>query len=76
VRASVLVLECLYVGLDGSSTVEHTGLDIGHVLAETVVLVTNLVSQLSGVAHNNDGDLSVHRLDLLKGSENKDCSLS
>lgn len=75
-RASVLILECLHVGLDGSSTIEHTGLDIGHVLAEAVVLVTDLVSQLSGVAHNNDGDLSVHRLDLLKGSENEDSCLS
>ncbi len=52
------------------------GVYVRHVLAEAVVLVTDLVSQLSGVAHNNDGDLSVHRLDLLKGSENKDCSLS
>jgi hypothetical protein len=75
-RASFLVLERLHVGLDGSTTIEDTGLDVGHVLAETVVLVADLVGQLTSVAHDNHRDLSVHGLNLLKGSKNEDSSLT
>lgn len=76
VRASVLVLNDLDILLDWSTAVEHASLDVGHILAETVVLVANLESQLASVAHNKDGDLAINGLDLLKGGQDKDCSLS
>lgn len=76
VRAGLLVLERLHIGLDGSTTIEDTGLDVGHVLAEAVVLVADLVGQLTSVTHDNHRDLSVHGLDLLKRSENEDSSLT
>ena len=76
VRASVLVLENLHVLLDGSSTVEDARLDVGHVLAEAVVLIANLVSQLTSVAHDHDRDLSVDRLNLLQSRQDEDGSLS
>jgi hypothetical protein len=76
VGASLLVLQGLNVLLDGSTTVEDTGLDIGHVLAEAVVLVANLVGELTSVAHDHHGDLSVDGLNLLESGENKDSSLT
>jgi hypothetical protein len=76
VRASLLVLQGLDIRLDGGTAIEHTSLDVRHVLAEAVILVPNLVGQLTGVAHDNDRDLSVHRLNLLKGREDKDGRLS
>lgn len=75
-RASLLVLQGLHVGLDGCTAVEDASLDAGHVLAETVVLVANLVGQLASVAHDDDRDLAINRLELLEGGENKDGSLT
>lgn len=66
VRASVFALESLDVVLDGSTTVEDTSLDVRHVLAESVVLVSDLVGQLTSVAHDDNRDLAVDGLDLLK----------
>lgn len=54
VRASILVLKGLHVGLDGSTTIEDASLDVGHVLAETFVLIANLVGQLTSVAHDDN----------------------
>jgi hypothetical protein len=54
VRASVLALESLDVVLDGSAAVEDTGLDVRHVLAESVVLISDLVGQLTSVAHDDN----------------------
>lgn len=76
VGTGILVLQCLHIRLDGSTAVEDTSLDVRHVLAETVVLIANLVGQLSSVAHNNDRDLAVDGLNLLQSSKNKDCGLS
>jgi hypothetical protein len=76
VRASVLVLESLNVVLDGGATIEDARLDVGHVLAESVVLVSNLVGQLTSVAHDDNGDLAIDGLDLLKRGQDKDGSLS
>lgn len=76
VRASLLVLESLNIVLNGGTTVEDSSLDVGHVLAEAVVLITDLVGQLTSVAHDNNGYLSVHRFDLLKSGKNEDSSLS
>lgn len=76
VRAGVLALEDFGVFHDGSASIEDTCLDVRHVFAEPVVLVANLVSQLTSVAHNDDGNFSIDGLDLLEGSENEDSCLS
>src|SRR5690606_35378942 len=76
VGAGVLVLDLLHVLLDGSTAVEDLSLDVGHVLAEAVVLVLDLEGQLASVAHDEDRNLAVDRLDLLKGGENEDGRLS
>jgi hypothetical protein len=54
VRVGLLVLENVDVVLNGSTAVEHRGLDVRKVLAETCVLVLDLESQLAGVAHDQD----------------------
>lgn len=76
VRASLLVLQGLHVGLDWSTTIEDTSLDVGHVLAEAVVLVANLVSKLTSVAHDHNRNLAINRLNLLQSGEHKDGSLT
>ena len=75
VGASILILQDLHVGLDGSTTVKDASGDLGHVLAESIVLIANLVGQLARVAHDNNGDFSVDRLDLLESREDKGSSL-
>jgi hypothetical protein len=70
VRMGVLVAEHLDILLHRSSSVEELG--------EAVVLVPNLVGQLTGVAHDEDGrdtglGLLVH---LLESRKNEDGSLS
>lgn len=74
--ASILVLQSLHVGLDGSTTIEDASLDVRHVLAKAVVLIANLVGQLASVAHHHNGDFTVDGLDLLESGENKDGSLT
>lgn len=76
VRVSILALQDLGVFLDGSTTVEHTGLDVGHVLGESIVLIANLECQLTGVAHDQNRALAGDRLHLLQSGEDEDSSLS
>jgi hypothetical protein len=76
VGVGILVLEDLGVLGDGRATVEHSRLDIRHVLAETVVLVANLEGQFTGVAHDQDRTLAGDRLDLLQRRENEDSRLT
>ena len=76
VRALVLGLEDLDVVLDLGSSVEDRSSKVGHELGESSVLVLDLVGELSGVAENDDGDLSIDGLDLLKGGEDEDGGLS
>lgn len=76
VGVGVLVLEDLGILLDRSTAVEHAGLDVGHVLGESVVLVANLECQLTSVAHDQDGALAGHRLHLLQSGEHENSSLS
>jgi hypothetical protein len=78
VGVGVLVGEKLDVCLDGCSAVEDTDPDIGEELGETVVLVSDLIGQLTSVAHNqNRGDTSLGLLvHLLQGSEDEDGCLS
>lgn len=75
-RMGLLVLEDFGILLDRSTTVEDTSLDVGHVLAEAVVLVANLEGQLAGMAHDQDGTLASNRLDLLKGGKDEDSRLT
>jgi hypothetical protein len=75
---SVLVAEQLDVLLNRGTSVENTNPDIGKELGETVVFVSNLVRQLTCVAHDEDGrdtwlGLLIH---LLERSKDKDCGLS
>lgn len=76
VRTSLLVLQNLHVVLDGRTAIKDTSLDVRHVLAEAVVLIANLVGQLTSVAHDHNRDLAIDRLNLLERGENKDCSLT
>lgn len=78
VRVGVLVAKKLDVLLDWSSSVKDTNLNIRQELGEAVVLVPDLVGQLTGVAHDQDSGnarlwLVVH---LLQRSENEDGCLS
>lgn len=76
VRALGLVLEHGLVLGDGSTTVDDTGANIGHVFGETGVLVANLVGELSGVAENKDGDFAIDGLDLLESGKDEDSGLT
>ena len=46
-------------------------LDSAHVLREPLVLFADLESQLAGVAHHDNGDLSVLGFQLLQGCKNE-----
>ncbi len=58
------------------SSVKDSGLHVWHILAESGVLILDLVSQLASVAHYQDGSFTGDWLNLLKSGENKDCSLT
>lgn len=72
----VFVREHLNILLNRGTTVEHGGLDVRKVLAESRVLVLDLERQLAGVAHDKDGALAGNRLQLVKSRQDEDCSLS
>lgn len=76
VRVGVLVLQNLGVLLDRGSTVEDSGLDLWHILAESGVFVLDLVGQFTRVAHDENRALSGDRLDLLKGCQDEDGCLT
>ena len=76
VRMGILVLQDLGILLDGSATVEYTSLDVGHVLAEAIILVANLESKFTCMAHNQNRALAGNGLDLLERSQDEDSSLS
>lgn len=76
VGMGLLVLENLGILLDGSTTVEDAGLDVGHVLAEAVVLVADLESKLTSVAHDEDRALAGDGLNLLKSGKDEDSRLT
>lgn len=76
VWVSLLVLENLSILLDGSPTIENSGLDFWHVFAESGILVLDLVSQLTGMAHDEDGGFASDWVDLLEGGEDEDGSLT
>lgn len=71
VRMRVFVLEYFGILYYGSASIKDTSLDVGHVFAEPIVLVANLESQLTCVAHDQYGTLAGNRFDLLQGRENE-----
>lgn len=72
VRAGRLVLEQLLIDLDGRSTVEYSRSNVRHVFTESGVFVLDLVRELPGVTENDDGDLPIDGLDLLKRRRDED----
>jgi hypothetical protein len=72
VGVGFLVGQDFDVLLDRSTTVEDRSLNIGQVLRETGVLVLNLISELTGVAHDQDLALARNGLQLVEGGENED----
>ena len=76
VWVGILVLQGLNILHHWGSTVEDSGLDLWHVLAEASILVLDLVSQLTSVAHDENGALAGDWLDLLESGEDEDGSLT
>jgi hypothetical protein len=72
----ILVLENFGILLDRGSAVEHTGLYLRHIFAESRVLILDLVCELTGMAHNQNGCLTSDRLNLLKCCQDEDSSLT
>ena len=54
----------------------RTYLDGRHKLGESLVLLADLEGELPGVAHDQDGDLTVHGLDLLQGGQHEHSGLA
>jgi hypothetical protein len=72
VGVGFLVGQDFDVLLDRSTTVEDCSFNVGQVLRETGVLVLDLISELTGVAHDQDLALARNGLQLVKGGENED----
>lgn len=74
----LLVGQDLNILLDGCSTIEHGDADIRQELGEAIVLILNLESQFTGVAHDQyRGSASLRLLvHLLEGRQYKDGSLA
>lgn len=75
-RMLILIFQNRNIILHRSTTVENSSTDIRHVLAETRVLVLDLVGKLTSVAHDQYRYLARNRVDLLKGRENEDRRLA
>jgi len=75
-RVLILVLEDFDILLHRSTTVEHGGLNVGHVFAEPRILILNLICKLTSVTHHKNRGLSRHRVDLLKSGKNEYGSLT
>lgn len=66
VGVGVFVRQSFDVLLHRRSAVKDRGLDFWEVFAEACVFILDLVGKLSGVAHDEDGTLARHGLDLLE----------
>merc|ERR1719273_1574075 len=71
-----VALENLLVLRDRHPSEKHSNLDVGQKLGESLVLLTDLEGQLSGVTHHQHRNLSIHGLNLLESSQNKYSSFS
>jgi hypothetical protein len=75
VRMSIFVFENFGILLDRGSSVEHSGLHLRHVFAESRILILDLVGELTSVTHNKDRGLTGDWLNLLKGGKDEYSSL-
>ena len=62
--------------LDRCATIDHGRAHLGHVFRETSILISDLVGQLTRVAQHNNGDFTVHRLELLQRRQYKHSRLT
>lgn len=69
-------LQRFFVLLDRHAAEEHGDLDAGHVLAEALVFLADLESELASVAHDQYVDVIVCRLQLLERRQDEDGGLS
>lgn len=76
VGVCLLVRKGLDILLDRSTSVEHSRLHIGEVLAEPSILVLDLIGKFASMAHNQNGAFSRNRLELVKGGQDEDSRLS
>lgn len=76
VWVGVLVLEDLGILGNRGTSVEDSSLDVWHILAESGIFVLDLISQLTGMAHNQHRGLASDWLNLLKSRKNEDSSLT
>jgi hypothetical protein len=74
-RMGIFVSQDLDVFLHGSATVEDGSLHLRHVLAESCILVLDLICKLTSVAHNQDGAFAGNWLDLLQCCKDENCCL-
>jgi hypothetical protein len=69
-------LESFLVLLDWHSSEEDANLDSRHVLAETLVFLADLEGQLTSVTHDEDENVVIGRLELLKRCQDENSGLS
>jgi hypothetical protein len=74
--AGIFVLDSFNVLVDGSTAIEDASLDVGHVFTKSVVLIANLVGQLTSVTHDDNRGLAINGLNLLQSGQDEDSGLS
>ena len=74
--AGIFVFQSFHILLDRGTAIKDASLDVGHVLAEPVVFVTDLVCELAGMAHDKDRNFTIYRFHLLQCSKHKYGSFS
>ena len=72
----VLVREKLDVFLHWCSAVKDRRFHFGQILAESRVLILDLIRKFTGMAHNENCSFSGDRLDLLQGCKDEDSCFS
>lgn len=75
-RALGLILEDRLVVGDRGTAIENGGAHARHVLGEPSVFIPDLVGQFTRVTQDDHAHVSVHRLDLLQGSQDEHSRLS
>lgn len=69
-------LQGLFVLLNRHAAKEHCDLNARHIFTEALVFLADLESEFSSVAHDQDVDVVLSRLDLLKCGKDENGSLS
>ena len=72
----VLVFQNGNVLVDFDTSIKDGSFDFRHILAESSVLVLDLICKFSSMAHDEDGRLARNWLRLLKSREDKDGSFT